>query len=240
VLGVDGEEVLFTASQEPTQTHLYSYRASDGVRPLSTEPGVHSGVRRGGVLVHEARCVDQPGGRVAVVRAGQPAIPIPSLVERPVLDVHATRLILGPRELRAVLHLPSWHRPGSGRLPVLVDSYGGAGRQRVTAELDGHCLVSQWFAEQGFAVLVTDGRGTPGREPDWEREVWGDRFGPMVDDQVTAVQETAHRYPDLDLARVGIRGWSRMPGHPVRIPVLSVPVREATTRTRFLLVLENQ
>lgn len=208
MLGVDGEEVLFTASQEPTETHLWSYRAGAGTRRLSAEPGVHSRVRNGGTVVHVAQGADQPGGRAAVLRAGKPAVPIASLAERPVLDVHVTRLVLGPRELRGALYLPSWHRPGSGQLPVLADPYGGASRQRVTAELDWRSLVSQWFAEQGFAVLVADGSGTPGRGPGWEREVHGDLFGPVLDDQVTAVQEAARLHPELDLGRVGIRGWS--------------------------------
>jgi dipeptidyl-peptidase 4 len=218
VLGVDGDEVLFTASQEPTQTHLWSYRPGDGIRRLSAEPGVHSGVRQCGTLVHLTRDADRPGGRAEVRRAGvrragvrraaRPPVPVASRAEPPVLDVHATRLVLGPRELRAVLYLPSWHQAGRGRLPVLADPYGGAGRQRVTAELDLGSLVSQWFAEQGFAVLVADGSGTPGRGPRWEREVHGDLFGRVLQDQVTAVQEAARLYPDLDLGRVGIRGWS--------------------------------
>jgi dipeptidyl-peptidase 4 len=208
VLGVDGDEVLFAASQEPAETHLWSYQAVGGIRRLSAEPGVHSGVLRRGTLVHVARCRDRPGGRVTVLREGQPAVPVASLVQRPVLDIHGTRLVLGPRELRAVLYLPSWHHPGSGPLPVLADPYGGASRQRVTAELDWRVLVSQWIAEQGFAVLVADGRGTAGRGPDWEREVYGDLFGPAIEDQVTAVREAARLYPQLDLGRVGIRGWS--------------------------------
>jgi dipeptidyl-peptidase 4 len=208
VLSVDGDEVLFTASQDPTETHLWSYRAGAGARRLSAEPGVHSGVRHGGTLVHVAQGADQPGGRVAVLREGHSAVSIASLAERPVLDVHETRLILGPRELRGVLYLPSWHRPGSGQLPVLVDPYGGAGRQRVTAEREWRSLVSQWFAEQGFAVLVADGSGTPGRGPDWEKEINGDLFGPVLEDQVAALQETARLHPELDLGRVGIRGWS--------------------------------
>jgi dipeptidyl-peptidase-4 len=208
VLGTDGEDVLFTASEEPTETHLWTYQVGGGIRRLSVEPGVHTGVRRDGTLVRVARCADRPGGRTAVLREEQPTVPVASLAERPVLDVPATRLLLGPRELRAALHLPSWHRPGSGRLPVLLDPYGGVGRQRVTTELDWRCLVAQWFAEQGFAVLVTDGRGTPGRGPDWEREVHGDLFGPVLEDQVTALHEAARRHPELDLGRVGIRGWS--------------------------------
>jgi len=208
VLGVDGEEVLFTASAEPTETHLWTYRAGHGLRRLSIEPGVHSGVRRAGTLVHVARGADRPGGRTAVLRAGQPPVPVVSRAERPVLDVHTTRLVLGPRELRAVLYLPSWYRPGRDRLPILAAPYGGAGLQLVTAELDYRSLMPQWFAEQGFAVLVADGSGTPGRGPRWEREVHGDVYGPVLQDQVTAVQEAARLYPDLDLGRVGIRGWS--------------------------------
>jgi dipeptidyl-peptidase 4 len=208
VLGVEDDGVLFTASTEPTEIHLWSYLADAGVRRLSTAAGVHSGARRGETLVHVARGDDRPGGRVTVSRQGKPDVPIPSLVERPVLDVHATPLVLGPRELRGALYLPSWHRPGSGRLPVLLDPYGGASHQLVTAERDWGCLVSQWFAEQGFAVLVADGRGTPGRGPEWEREVYGDLFGPELEDQVTALREAARLHPDLDLGRVGIRGWS--------------------------------
>jgi dipeptidyl-peptidase-4 len=204
VLGVTGEDVLFTASDEPIETHLFHY-GPDGLRQLSTEPGMHTGVRDHGTLVHVTLGVDQ---RVTVSGEGKPAVPVTSLVAKPVLDLNVTRLVLGPRELRGALYLPSWHRPGSGRLPILLDPYGGAGRQQVTAELNWRYLVSQWFAEQGFAVLAVDGSGTPGRGPDWEREVYGDLFGPVVDDQVAGVREAARLNPDLDPDRVGIRGWS--------------------------------
>jgi dipeptidyl-peptidase-4 len=69
-------------------------------------------------------------------------------------------------------------------------------------------LQSQWFAEQGFAVVMADGHGTPGRGPAWERSVAGDFATRVLDDQVTAVQAAAAEFPDLDTSRVGIRGWS--------------------------------
>ena len=124
------------------------------------------------------------------------------------LEVHATPLVLGLRELRAELFLPSWHRPGGGKLPVLLDPYGGPAGQKVAAMQGWLQLTSQWFAEQGFAVLVADGRGTPGRGPVWEREVYGDVLGPALEDQVAALTEAARSHPELDLDRVGIRGWS--------------------------------
>ena len=210
VLGVDGEQVLFTASPaaDPTQAQLYSYRIKEGMRPLSTEPGVHTGVRRGGTLVHVASGPDRPGSHATVRRAAEPAVTIASLAEPPVLDLSATPLTLGPRELRSLLFLPSWHRAGDGKLPVLLDPYGGPGMQKVTAAQGAELFVSRWLAEQGFAVLVTDGSGTPGRGPAWEREIYGDIFGPALEDQVAALELAASEHPELDLGRVGIRGWS--------------------------------
>ncbi|MFI1095354.1 prolyl oligopeptidase family serine peptidase [Streptomyces sp. NPDC020917] len=208
VLGADGGDVLFTASDDPAQTHLWQWQARTGrLRRLSGTPGVHSGARRGGTLLLFADGV-RPHGRATVVRDRQPPRHVASVAEHPATRPRVTRLELGPRALRADLYLPSWHGTGSGPLPVLLDPYGGPGRQRVTAAPDWRVPLSQWFAEQGFAVLVADGRGTPGRGPDWERAVHGDLFGPVLDDQVTALREAAARCPDLDLGRVGIRGSS--------------------------------
>jgi dipeptidyl-peptidase 4 len=208
VLAVDGEDVLFTASADPEQAQLWSYRAGQGLRQVSTEPGVHSGTRCGGTLVHVARTTERPGSRVTVQQPGKLPVTIASLAQRPVLSPRVSRLVLGPRELRSSLFLPSWHRPGGAPLPVLLDPYSGPGMQKVTAEQGWWSFISQWFAEQGFAVLVTDGRGTPGRGPAWEREIYGDIFGPVLEDQVSALAAAARHRPELDLGRVGIRGWS--------------------------------
>ena len=120
---------------------------------------------------------------------------------------HPDLFAAGTREIRSALLLPSWHEPGSARLPVLLDPYGGPHAQRVLAA-QGAFLTSQWLAEQGFAVLVADGRGTPGRGPEWDRAVWHDLAGPVLEDQVEALQAAAARHPDLDTSRVAIRGWS--------------------------------
>lgn len=68
-------------------------------------------------------------------------------------------------------------------------------------------LTSQWFADQGFAVVVADGRGTPGRSPAWEKAVKDDVAAVVLQDQVDALQALAADFP-LDLNRVAIRGWS--------------------------------
>ena len=89
-----------------------------------------------------------------------------------------------------------------------MSPYGGPAGQLVLRMRSASFLEDQWFAEHGFAVLVVDGRGTPGRGPAWDKTVHGDTLSAPVEDQADAVQSVAERFPDLDLGRVGIRGWS--------------------------------
>jgi dipeptidyl-peptidase-4 len=72
----------------------------------------------------------------------------------------------------------------------------------------GAFLASQWLADQGFAVVVADGRGTPGRGLAWERAVHRDLATPALEDQVDALYAAAELDRRLDLSRVAIRGWS--------------------------------
>jgi dipeptidyl-peptidase-4 len=83
-------------------------------------------------------------------------------------------------------------------------------------------LEAQWFADQGFAVVVADGRGTPGRGPAFEREVYLDLAGPVLEDQVDALHGAAAQVEELDLGRVGIRGWS-FGGYLAALAVLARP-----------------
>jgi dipeptidyl-peptidase-4 len=200
---VDEDTVMFTGSAEPTDIGLWTYSREAGLTPVCTEPGVHSGRRRGGTTVTASTSMHDDGTRVMV----NEKIAIPSLALRPNLATPSPAFFAaGERELRTAVLLPSGHQPGT-RLPVLLDPYGGPGAQRVLSSR-AIFLTSQWFAEQGFAVVVSDGRGTPGRGPAWDRAVAGDLASPALEDQVTALHEAAARYPDLDLTRVGIRGWS--------------------------------
>lgn len=87
--------------------------------------------------------------------------------------------------------LPEGYDESDGPLPVLMDPYGGPHGRRVVAAHNPH-LTSQWFANQGFAVVVADGRGTPGRSPGWEKEV-KNNLVLSVDDQVDALHALAGR-----------------------------------------------
>jgi dipeptidyl-peptidase 4 len=130
---------------------------------------------------------------------------VENVSEVPVVDPRPRFLTLGERELHAALLLPGGREPEEP-LPVLMDPYGGPHGARVLKAAGAH-LTSQWFADQGFAVLVVDGRGVDGRGPAWDREMYRD-FAVALEDQVDALHAAAERFDFLDLGRVGMRGWS--------------------------------
>ena len=214
VLDVDGDTILFSASAaDPASIEVWT-AGPDGLARVSPADGIHGGQLAGGTLLLTGRTLDGPGISARVLRPADggalaEAARIGSLAERPALPAPAVTLgySAGPSRIRTAIVLPSWHVPGSAKLPVLCDPYGGPHAQRVMAAYDTY-LTSQWFADQGFAVVIADGRGTPGRGPEWDRAVAGDLAGPALEDQVEALQSAAERCTDLDLTRVGIRGWS--------------------------------
>ncbi len=199
-----GEGVLFTASEDPTESHLWRWTDA-GLERFSRVPGVHGGAGGGGTTVLASSTLEDVLPVVRVVRGGERVGEIACVAERSVITPKPEFLELGERALRAALFVPDGREP-DGKLPVLMDPYGGPHFARVSKALGAH-LESQWFADHGFAVLVVDGRGTPGRGPAWDREMYRD-FTIALDDQVDALHAAVERYPFLDLSRVGIRGWS--------------------------------
>ncbi|MEV5435537.1 prolyl oligopeptidase family serine peptidase [Streptomyces sp. NPDC052682] len=210
VLDVSDDDVLVSASAgeeaaeaETGQVHVYRVNEL-GVERVSQEPGVHTAVRAGGVTVLVSATLDRPGAQVRVLRDGRQVATVPSYAEDPGLSPRVTLTEGGARRIPCAVLMPRDYA-GDTPLPVLMDPYGGPHGPRVLAAHNAH-LTSQWFADQGFAVVVADGRGTPGRSPGWEKAVHHD-FTLSLDDQVEALQDLAERYP-LDLSRVAIRGWS--------------------------------
>ncbi|NYH81006.1 dipeptidyl-peptidase-4 [Actinopolyspora biskrensis] len=221
VLDIDETDILVAASEaDPSQVHVY--RVGElGVERRTETPGVHGAARGGPVTVLSSAGLEELRTRVRVLRDDAPVTEIASHAEDCSLVPRVELLRLGARELSSALLLPRDHDPGHGRLPVLLDPYGGPQAQRVLHRRHGY-LTSQWFADQGFAVLITDGRGTGGRGPDWDRAIAGDVAGPALQDQVDALHACASERTDLDLNRVAIRGWS-FGGYLAALAVLRRP-----------------
>jgi dipeptidyl-peptidase-4 len=211
VLDVGADDVLVSASAgeeaaEAETGEVHVYRVNElGVERLSQEPGVHSAVRAGNVTVLVSATLDRPGARVRVLRDGKPTATIASYAEDPGLSPRVTLTQGGARRVPCAVLMPTDYH-GDAPLPVLLDPYGGPHGQRVVAAHNAH-LTSQWFADQGFAVVVADGRGTPGRSPAWEKALKDDVAAVVLQDQVDTLHALAADFP-LDLDRVAIRGWS--------------------------------
>ncbi|MFJ8042908.1 prolyl oligopeptidase family serine peptidase [Kitasatospora sp. NPDC096147] len=209
-----GETVLFTASggaaeEAPEPGWIGTFEvALDGSAPTRLgEAGVVSAVRGGDVTVLLQADPSWYGTRAEVRRDGRTVATVASYAETPLLTAAPEFVFAGERRIPCAVFLPTgYDRERDGLLPVLMDPYGGPHGQRVARVQNAH-LTSQWFADQGFAVVVADGRGTPGRSPEWEKAIAFDFAGATLEDQVDAVRALAGEYP-LDLDRVGIRGWS--------------------------------
>ncbi len=207
VVAADGDAVWFTAAgDDPTESNVFLVTVEGVPEPIGDTPGIHDAVARDGVAVVISREADQREPRTWVRLIDGSTLPVGSAGETPEPDPRPVYAVLGDRELRTTLLVPSSH-DGVTSLPVLLSPYGGPHFQKAVRHR-GSYLVEQWFADRlGAAVLVIDGRGTPGRGVAWEKAVHLD-FSVTLEDQVDGLHAAAKEWPFLDLDRVAIRGWS--------------------------------
>ncbi len=204
VRGLTTGGALVVASTDPAQAHVHRVGWDGTVEALTTEPGVHDCAVRGEVIAIVSSTLSKTS---PVTRVLSPAsVELTSHAEEPELTPAPKFVRGGERGLVTAVLYPTDHEPGSS-LPVILDPYGGPHAQRVRA-MRSAFLLSQWIADQGFAVVVIDGRGTPGRGPAWDRAVHYDLASAPLADQIDGLKAVAAEHSDLDLARVGIRGWS--------------------------------
>ncbi|MFG2876936.1 prolyl oligopeptidase family serine peptidase [Streptomyces sp. NPDC048337] len=206
VAGVHEGRLLVTAGQrDPAEQQVLLIDPDTGEStPLAAGPGVHSVQASAGALLLTSadadgirRTVRTPDGREFT--PADLSEPLPYRVV-PVLER------VTEHGVPTALVLPRDHVPGR-RLPVLLDSYGGPGFQDVSAE-PRRWQARQWWADQGFAVVTIDNRGTPYVSPAFTHAMYRGFSEVTLEDQVAALHALAARHTDLDLGRVGIRGWS--------------------------------
>src|SRR5262249_19934411 len=171
VIGAGEDGVWFEASgDDPMETHVFRLGEDGVAERLTTEPGVHTAVVSDGVAAVLSDDADSAGRDTWVRTEDGSRIDMRSFGESPLVAPRPTYATLAELDLRAALLLPGGREPGAG-LPVLLSPYGGPGWQRVVRHR-GDYLVEQWFADRlGAAVLVIDGRGTPGRGVAWEKAI---------------------------------------------------------------------
>lgn len=204
VSSVSPSHITVLGSKDPGDQQVWSL-TGESAELLSPETGWSAAVEGGPTRVLVSADLDR-ALPTATIATGDTTHEVASNADTPMVHPQVT-LLPGDRDRPHVaLLLPTRWTRDQGSLPVLMDPYGGPHHTSV-AHHQGAFRESQWFADQGFAVVVVDGRGTPGR-PKWERAVRGDFATPVLEDQITGLHAVAHAFPELDLERVAIRGWS--------------------------------
>ncbi len=205
----DAGQVLVRAAPEPDESRLYSL-------DLSAQGGASD-------LTGSGWFAGQHVGDTLVVSGAGPAEHAPSMVVRrlPTTGDEPPQVVASRAEDPGVRPAPQFHTVGevryailwpSGgpreRLPILMAPYGGPHSQRVMRTPAAY-VDDQVRADQGYAVVVADGRGSPGGSTSWERAIYGDLLGPPLADQLAALDDVVARYGSaVDPGRVGIIGWS--------------------------------
>jgi dipeptidyl-peptidase-4 len=221
ILDIDRFGITFLATTDATQAHVWWHGFGGELEQLSSGNGVYTGRAANHTLVLVERSLDHYGAHVTVVRDGKATV-IESLAAAPIVDAQPELLVLTDHALHAALLLPTGYHESDGLLPLLLDPYGGPHHQEVI-QARNVFAEAQWFADQGFAVLVVDNRGTPKRGPLFEKAVSGDLATVPLDDQVAAIYGLFTSRPDLiDRKRIAIRGWS-FGGYLAALAVLRRP-----------------
>ena len=202
--------VITAGGADPREAHLYRVHLDGGKPARITEgAGYHTATfaRDHSAYVHGFDLND--GRRGTEVRSSNDKLiaEVPSVAEAPPLipGVELTR-VGNERALNASIVRPRDFLPGR-KYPVILNVYAGP----ATTMVDGiplRHLASQWMADRGFVVVSLDGRGTPGRGRDWERVIKGNLIDIALQDQVDGLRDLGAKYPELDMSRVGVIGWS--------------------------------
>ncbi|HVI10120.1 MAG TPA: DPP IV N-terminal domain-containing protein [Candidatus Binatia bacterium] len=96
--------------------------------------------------------------------------------------------------------------PASGKVPLIINIYGGPAAQTVLKETPG--AFDELLSRQGFAIFSVDNRGTPGRDRKFQAAIRHEFGAIELKDQLTALDQLLAQYPQLDATRIAIWGWS--------------------------------
>ncbi len=223
--------VVFRRGPDPTKTRL-AYRSPEKQVPtVFFDGGVSTATfskNDSCYVVTSTTPTELPRSLVYKANAGLPGGmtqnligELPSVAESPGFTPKVEFMKIGDKpDFYCAIVRPHGFDPKK-KYPVIVNVYGGPGHQ-VVIQAMRNWLLPQWLADQGFIVVSIDNRGTPNRGRDWKRALY-QKFGTVpLEDQITALQALGKKYPELDLDRVGIFGWS-FGGYMSALAVLKRP-----------------
>jgi len=218
VLGIEGVDpaagtVFFSANKDdPRQVQIFSVQLDgSGFKPLTSEEGIHSGdFSDDGKHYTHTYIGPQTSTTISLCAVGGACNPVwkarDSVAEYGLrapkyLDFKAD----DGTTLYGRLLLPA-DAPASGKIPLIVNIYGGPAAQMVRKGVPDP--FDEILSRKGFATFAVDNRGTPGRDRKFQTAIRHEFGAIELKDQLTALDQLLGQYPQLDKDRVAIWGWS--------------------------------
>ncbi len=202
--------VVVTGSPDRLSLGIFAVKLSGGTpTPLAAEPGLHGAAFNEAGHRLFADTISLADGRAGTIlrdESGHEQGELPSRAETPTRLPDVQYLTVGPRALDALVLRPAGFS-AAGHYPVILSVYAGPTVKEVQRaprlSLEDQCL-----ADHGFVVVSLDGRGTPGRDHDFERATKGNLIDMPLADQIEGLQALGRQVPQMDMRHVGVEGWS--------------------------------
>lgn len=201
---------VFASDASRIDTTLMTVNLKDGtINPLVSSAGRHLAHFTDGL---HTRFVDQAnnadGTRATTVRnaSGTVIATLPSVAAPLPVRPRIQLTKVGALGLDTLIIRPADFKKGK-KYPVILSVYGGPGAKQVN-DTPASYAADQCLADQGYIVVTMDGRGTPERDHDFERAIKNDFIDLPLKDQVDGLAALGKRYPELDMHRIGVYGWS--------------------------------
>lgn len=202
--------ILVRGSLDAREVQVWRFPLTGGPgQPITTGYGIHSAsvTRSAGRLIHSYELFDGRTGTEVLSTDGKRLAQLRSVAETapslPTTQLLTTRSI---PSFDAAITRPR-HFKSTQRYPVILQVYAGPTSKTVNATISSY-FSDQWVADQGYVVVRIDGRGTPWHGRDWERIIKGNFIDTALNDQVEGLKALAAQFPEIDLSRVGVTGWS--------------------------------
>jgi len=212
VIGVHESGVIANGFLEPTTQQVFSFDWTGAAQALTDSSAWAT------AIAGPAELGDELSDKLLLIQANPNNLEAKIWIHNgPRLSVQTPSQALSAQNVEFVLNAPYptaivWPQGflrDSEKLPIVLAPYGGPHGKRVIHASPRTFASAQLLANQGFAVVVIDGPGTPALGPVVEKMVAGDLLSPAIEGQLLGLEHVLRQYPNsLDGSRVGIHGWS--------------------------------
>lgn len=207
---VEHKRIVFTGGAEPSEQLVYTAPLGGGaVEPIDAVRGVidpHFGENHEVFVAYQGTPTGYPKWTTHKIGSKE-THDLPSVAEKPPWVPELDLRKVGPDETRAVIIKPHGFVAGR-KYPVVDAAYGGPGAKVAVA--DAYRFIrAQLVADAVGAIVVSiDARGTPDRSRSWERAIAGKIEQVPIEGHIDVIKALGAQMPEMDLARVGVFGWS--------------------------------